>query len=76
MAKHLIEKQLEKRILILDGAMGTMLQNENLSAEAQKRKKLINVPSKLLVKQWITFQHQIGHALLLAQWVQQQKHYP
>ncbi len=33
MAKHLIEEQLEKRILILDGAMGTMLQNENLSAE-------------------------------------------
>lgn len=33
MVKHLIEEQLEKRILILDGAMGTMLQNENLSAE-------------------------------------------
>ena len=33
MAKHSIEEQLEKRILILDGAMGTMLQNENLSAE-------------------------------------------
>lgn len=33
MAKHLIEEQLEKRILILDGAMGTMLQNENLSAD-------------------------------------------
>ena len=33
MAKHMIEEQLEKRILILDGAMGTMLQNENLSAE-------------------------------------------
>lgn len=33
MAKHLIEEQLDKRILILDGAMGTMLQNENLSAD-------------------------------------------
>lgn len=33
MTKHLIEQQLEKRILILDGAMGTMLQNENLTAE-------------------------------------------
>lgn len=33
MAKYLIEEQLDKRILILDGAMGTMLQNENLSAD-------------------------------------------
>ena len=33
MSKHLIEQQLEKRILIIDGAMGTMLQNENLSPE-------------------------------------------
>ncbi|HAU34668.1 MAG TPA: methionine synthase, partial [Lysinibacillus sp.] len=33
MAKHMIEEQLDKRILILDGAMGTMLQNENLSAD-------------------------------------------
>ncbi|OCS82474.1 methionine synthase [Caryophanon tenue] len=33
MTKHLIEQQLEKRILILDGAMGTMLQNENLTPE-------------------------------------------
>ena len=33
MVKHLIEEQLEKRILILDGAMGTMLQNENLTAD-------------------------------------------
>lgn len=33
MTKHLIEQQLEQRILILDGAMGTMLQNENLTAE-------------------------------------------
>lgn len=33
MPKHLIEQQLEKRILIIDGAMGTMLQNENLTAE-------------------------------------------
>lgn len=29
----MIEEQLDKRILILDGAMGTMLQNENLSAD-------------------------------------------
>lgn len=33
MSKHLIEEQLEKRILIIDGAMGTMLQNENLTPE-------------------------------------------
>lgn len=33
MPKHLIEQHLEKRILIIDGAMGTMLQAENLSAE-------------------------------------------
>ncbi|MDW0116710.1 methionine synthase [Sporosarcina thermotolerans] len=32
MPKHLIEQQLEKRILIIDGAMGTMLQAEDLSA--------------------------------------------
>lgn len=33
MSKHLIEQQLEKRILIIDGAMGTMIQNEDLSPE-------------------------------------------
>ncbi|MEZ0481231.1 methionine synthase [Planococcus sp. SSTMD024] len=33
MPKHLIEQQLEKRILIIDGAMGTMIQNADLSAE-------------------------------------------
>ncbi|MFC5591396.1 methionine synthase [Sporosarcina soli] len=33
MSKHLIEQQLQKRILIMDGAMGTMLQNANLSPE-------------------------------------------
>lgn len=33
MSKHLIEQQLETRILIIDGAMGTMIQNANLSAE-------------------------------------------
>ncbi|WOV87331.1 methionine synthase [Sporosarcina oncorhynchi] len=33
MSKHLIEKQLQNRILILDGAMGTMLQAEDLSTE-------------------------------------------
>ena len=33
MPKHLIEEQLQKRILIMDGAMGTMLQNANLSPE-------------------------------------------
>lgn len=31
--KFLFEKELEKRILILDGAMGTMLQRANLTAE-------------------------------------------
>jgi len=33
MHNHLIEEQLEKKILIIDGAMGTMLQQENLTAE-------------------------------------------
>ncbi|MFJ7935216.1 methionine synthase [Sporosarcina sp. NPDC096371] len=33
MSKHPIEEQLQKRILIMDGAMGTMLQNANLSPE-------------------------------------------
>ncbi len=33
MPKHPIEEQLQKRILIMDGAMGTMLQNANLSPE-------------------------------------------
>ena len=33
MSNHLIENELQKRILIIDGAMGTMLQNENLTAE-------------------------------------------
>lgn len=33
MVNHLIEEQLKKRILIIDGAMGTMLQRENLTAE-------------------------------------------
>src|SRR5690606_31849827 len=33
MPKQLIEQQLEKRILIIDGAMGTMIQNADLSAE-------------------------------------------
>ncbi len=33
MVNHLIEEQLNKRILIIDGAMGTMLQRENLTAE-------------------------------------------
>lgn len=33
MSKHLIEKRLENHILVLDGAMGTMLQNANLTAE-------------------------------------------
>ncbi|MFJ8066300.1 methionine synthase [Psychrobacillus sp. NPDC096426] len=33
MSKHPIEQQLEVRILIIDGAMGTMIQNANLSAE-------------------------------------------
>ncbi|TQR10987.1 methionine synthase [Psychrobacillus soli] len=33
MSKHLIEQQLETRILIIDGAMGTMIQNANLDPE-------------------------------------------
>ena len=33
MANYRIEEQLQKRILIIDGAMGTMLQQENLTAE-------------------------------------------
>lgn len=33
MVNYLIEEQLKKRILIIDGAMGTMLQQENLTAE-------------------------------------------
>ncbi|SDN70777.1 methionine synthase (B12-dependent) [Psychrobacillus sp. OK028] len=33
MSKHLIEQQLQKRILIIDGAMGTMIQNADLSPE-------------------------------------------
>lgn len=33
MPKHLIEQQLKNRILIIDGAMGTMLQAEDLSAD-------------------------------------------
>lgn len=33
MFKHPIYEQLQKRILIIDGAMGTMLQNENLTYE-------------------------------------------
>ncbi|GAF65320.1 5-methyltetrahydrofolate--homocysteine methyltransferase [Bacillus sp. TS-2] len=33
MTKSLIEKQLESKILIMDGAMGTMLQNAELTAE-------------------------------------------
>ncbi|QMT18014.1 methionine synthase [Planococcus maritimus] len=33
MPKHVIEQQLEKRILVIDGAMGTMIQNADLSAE-------------------------------------------
>lgn len=33
MSNHLIEEELKKRILIIDGAMGTMIQNENLTPE-------------------------------------------
>ncbi|HWI50341.1 MAG TPA: methionine synthase [Rummeliibacillus sp.] len=33
MPKHLIEERLENHILVLDGAMGTMLQNANLTAD-------------------------------------------
>lgn len=33
MLNHPIYEQLEKRILVIDGAMGTMLQNENLTPE-------------------------------------------
>lgn len=33
MSKHLIEERIKDHILVLDGAMGTMLQNEDLSPE-------------------------------------------
>ena len=33
MSTHLIKEELQKRILIIDGAMGTMIQNANLSPE-------------------------------------------
>ncbi len=33
MTKSMFEQQLEKKIMILDGAMGTMLQAANLTAE-------------------------------------------
>ena len=33
MANSLVEQQLQKKILVLDGAMGTMIQDANLSAE-------------------------------------------
>ena len=33
MHNHLIEEQLQKKILIIDGAMGTMLQGEDLTAD-------------------------------------------
>lgn len=33
MSKHLIEQQLQERILIIDGAMGTMIQNADISPE-------------------------------------------
>ncbi len=33
MSKKLIKEQIQSKILLLDGAMGTMLQAENLSAE-------------------------------------------
>ncbi|MEK4230899.1 methionine synthase [Solibacillus sp. FSL H8-0538] len=33
MLNHPIQEQLQKRILVIDGAMGTMLQNENLTYE-------------------------------------------
>ena len=33
MVKHIVEQQLQERILIMDGAMGTMLQNEKLTEE-------------------------------------------
>ena len=33
MSKQLIQEQMNRKILLLDGAMGTMLQAENLSAD-------------------------------------------
>ena len=33
MVKHIVEQQLQERILIMDGAMGTMLQNAQLTEE-------------------------------------------
>ena len=43
-----IEEALEERILILDGPMGTMIQNENLEEEDYKGEKFKN--SNLLLK--------------------------
>ena len=36
MSKFLIERELKKRILVLDGAMGTMIQNYNLTEEGYR----------------------------------------
>ena len=44
---NLLKKCLEKRILILDGAMGTMLQNQNLSEKDFRGKKFKNHPIDL-----------------------------
>lgn len=45
--KHLIEKELEKRILILDGAMGTMIQRYNLTDEDYRGERFKTFPHDL-----------------------------
>ena len=42
-----IEKILEKRILVLDGAMGTMIQNHNLKEEDFRGERFKNHPCAL-----------------------------
>lgn len=45
--KHLIEKELEKRILVLDGAMGTMIQRHKLQEEDYRGARFADYPYSL-----------------------------
>ena len=42
-----IEKDLEKRILVLDGAMGTMIQNHNLEEADFRGERFLDHPAIL-----------------------------
>ena len=42
-----IVKELEQRILVLDGAMGTMIQNHNLEEEHFRGERFLNHPAIL-----------------------------